>query len=84
MKIAIPTFSPGGLDSTINPHFGKCDTVTFVTVEENAIEETNVVRSSPISLSPLSTQGGFVQHYLSAGSERSQRNVFSHSEKLGQ
>ena len=44
MKIAIPTISPGGLESSINPHFGKCDTVTLVTVDDNnEIKETNVV-----------------------------------------
>ncbi len=45
MKIAIPTFSPGGLESTINPHFGKCDTVTLVTVDKNKeIKATNIVK----------------------------------------
>ena len=44
MKIAIPTISPGGLGSTINPHFGKCDTVTLVTIDDNRIKETNVVQ----------------------------------------
>ena len=44
MKIAIPTFSPGGLDSSVNPHFGKCETVTLVTVADNEIKETNIVK----------------------------------------
>ncbi len=43
MKIAFPTFSPGGLDSNINPHFGQSETVTLVTVENNEIKETNIV-----------------------------------------
>ena len=43
MKIAVPTISPGGLESKINPHFGKCDTVTLVTIDDNTIKETNVV-----------------------------------------
>ena len=42
MKIALPTFSPGGLDSTINSHFGKCDSVTFVTIENGEIINTTV------------------------------------------
>ncbi|MHA1168787.1 MAG: NifB/NifX family molybdenum-iron cluster-binding protein [Candidatus Hodarchaeales archaeon] len=42
MKIAIPTFSPGGLDSTINAHFGKCDSVTFVTIEDGKIVDSAV------------------------------------------
>ncbi|MFW9996947.1 MAG: NifB/NifX family molybdenum-iron cluster-binding protein [Candidatus Odinarchaeota archaeon] len=44
MKIAFPTFSPGGLDSTINPHFGKCDSVTLVTLDGNEIKEATVIR----------------------------------------
>jgi len=44
MKIAFPSFNPGGLDSSINPHFGKCETVTLVTVEGDAIKETDVVK----------------------------------------
>ena len=43
MKIALPTISPGGLDSNINPHFGQCNTVTFVTIENKTIKETNVI-----------------------------------------
>ncbi|MHA1969497.1 MAG: NifB/NifX family molybdenum-iron cluster-binding protein [Candidatus Hodarchaeales archaeon] len=44
MKIAFPTISPGGLDSNINPHFGQCNTVTFVTIENKAIKEANVIK----------------------------------------
>ena len=44
MKIAIPTINPGGLDSSINPHFGQCETVTLVTVENNEIKETNITK----------------------------------------
>ena len=44
MKIAFPTISPGGLDSSINPHFGQCKTVTLVTVENDEIKETNIVK----------------------------------------
>ncbi|MHA1542325.1 MAG: NifB/NifX family molybdenum-iron cluster-binding protein [Candidatus Hodarchaeales archaeon] len=43
MKLAIPTLPPGGLDSSINPHFGKCETVTFVTLENQKIQSTNIV-----------------------------------------
>ncbi|MCK4847642.1 MAG: NifB/NifX family molybdenum-iron cluster-binding protein [Candidatus Heimdallarchaeota archaeon] len=43
MKIAIPTIGEGGLESTINPHFGKCETVTLVTVDNDEIENVNVV-----------------------------------------
>jgi predicted Fe-Mo cluster-binding NifX family protein len=63
LKIAIPTISPGGLDSSINPHFGKCDTVTLVTVNENKeIKETNIVhpqgQHSCASLPQLFAQNG--------------------------
>jgi predicted Fe-Mo cluster-binding NifX family protein len=44
LKIAFPTISPGGLDSSINPHFGQCETITLVTVEKNEIKEINVVK----------------------------------------
>ncbi|PWI46879.1 hypothetical protein CEE45_14685 [Candidatus Heimdallarchaeota archaeon B3_Heim] len=43
MKLVFPTLPPGGLESIINPHFGKCESVTFVTVENKEIKETNVV-----------------------------------------
>ena len=43
MKLAFPTLSPGGLDSSINPHFGKCETVTFVTLDNKEIIDTNIV-----------------------------------------
>ncbi|MHA1994697.1 MAG: NifB/NifX family molybdenum-iron cluster-binding protein [Candidatus Hodarchaeales archaeon] len=43
MKLALPTLPPGGLESSINPHFGKCETVTFVTVENQEIQNTTVV-----------------------------------------
>ena len=39
----IPTFYPGGLESKINPHFGQCEKITFVTIENRHIVETNIV-----------------------------------------
>lgn len=44
MKIALPTISPGGLDSNMNSHFGQCETVTLVTIEKNVIKEANVIK----------------------------------------
>lgn len=45
MKIALPTFQPGGMDSKVNPHFGKCDCVTIVTMDnDNKITETSIVK----------------------------------------
>ena len=43
MKLAIPTLPPGGLDARINAHFGKCETVTFVTLENQKIDDTSVI-----------------------------------------
>jgi len=44
MKIAIPTNKPGGLESSINPHFGKCDTVTLITINNNKIQDIDIVQ----------------------------------------
>jgi predicted Fe-Mo cluster-binding NifX family protein len=40
----MPTISPGGLESKINPYFGKCDSVTLVTAVDSKIKETNIVQ----------------------------------------
>ena len=40
----MPTINPGGLDSCINPHFGQCNTVTIVTIDNDAIKETYVIK----------------------------------------
>ena len=62
MKIAIPTIGEGGLESTINPHFGKCDTVTLVTIDDDKIKETNIVQPQGqhtcTALSQLFVQNG--------------------------
>jgi predicted Fe-Mo cluster-binding NifX family protein len=43
MKVAIPTTHPGGLDASLNAHFGRCETVTLVTIEQNEIKNTEVL-----------------------------------------
>ncbi len=43
MKLALPTLGNGGLESKINPHFGKCESVTFVTLENKKIQNISVV-----------------------------------------
>ena len=54
--------SPGGLDSNINPHFGRCETVTFVTIENNEIIGTEIIKPqgahSCASLPTLFAQNG--------------------------
>jgi predicted Fe-Mo cluster-binding NifX family protein len=43
LKIAIPTFSPGGLDAKLNPHFGKCECVTLISLQDDEVTETEVI-----------------------------------------
>lgn len=44
--IAIPTFGEGGLQSQINPRFGRCESFTFVNVENNEIKSVNVISNA--------------------------------------
>jgi predicted Fe-Mo cluster-binding NifX family protein len=49
-KIAVPSNSPGGLDSFMSDHFGHCDLFTIVTIQENevlAISTVNNVAHGP-------------------------------------
>ena len=41
--IGIPTFGEGGLNASLNPRFGRCDSFTFVTVEDKEIKKVGVV-----------------------------------------
>ena len=41
--IGVPTFGEGGLNSSLNPRFGRCDSFTFVTVENKEIKKVSVV-----------------------------------------
>ncbi len=43
MKIAIPSSMPGGLDATLNPHFGKTQVFTIVETSKNEIKDVNLV-----------------------------------------
>ena len=43
MKVAIPTMHPGGLDANLSAHFGRCETVTLVTIDRNEIKTTEVL-----------------------------------------
>jgi len=41
--IGIPSFGKGGLNSNLNPRFGRCSAFTFVTVEDGDIKEVKTV-----------------------------------------
>jgi predicted Fe-Mo cluster-binding NifX family protein len=41
--IGIPSFGSGGLNSNLNPRFGRCAAFTFVTVENGEIEKVKTV-----------------------------------------
>ena len=45
--IAIPSTSPGGLESPLGAHFGHCDLYTMVTVENNEITSVKVIPPMP-------------------------------------
>ncbi len=44
--VGIPTFGEGGLQSTINPRFGRCESFTFVKIVNNEISSVNVVSNA--------------------------------------
>ena len=44
--IAVPTFGEGGLQSFINPRFGRCESFTFVKLLNNEIASVNVVSNA--------------------------------------
>ena len=43
IKIAIPTHGNGGLNEIMSQRFGRCDTFTLVTIENNQISEVKSV-----------------------------------------
>jgi predicted Fe-Mo cluster-binding NifX family protein len=45
LKIAVPSFAPGGLEALVNTRFGRCEFMTIVTVENGQIKEVNVVQN---------------------------------------
>ena len=45
--IAIPSTSPGGLESPLGAHFGHCDLYTLVTVENNEIASVKAIPPMP-------------------------------------
>jgi predicted Fe-Mo cluster-binding NifX family protein len=51
--LAVPSNGEGGLNSNIHPLFGKCDTFTFITIEEGKIKKVKTVKNHA-----LNTLGG--------------------------
>lgn len=45
--IAVPSTSPGGLDSPLGAHFGHCDLYTMVSVEDGAVKTVDVIPNVP-------------------------------------
>ena len=43
MKIALPSSMPGGLDATLNPHFGRTQVFTIVNIEEKEIKDVTTL-----------------------------------------
>ncbi|MBY9014214.1 MAG: NifB/NifX family molybdenum-iron cluster-binding protein [Candidatus Lokiarchaeota archaeon] len=44
--IAIPSFREGGLNEIFHPLFGKCDSFTFITLDNNEITQVKVIENS--------------------------------------
>lgn len=45
MQVAIPSNSPGGLDATISPHFGRCELFTIVEIFDKQVKKVRVVEN---------------------------------------
>ena len=45
--VAIPSTSPGGLESLLGAHFGHCDLYTLVSVEDKEIKSVSVIPNVP-------------------------------------
>ena len=41
--VAVPSFGNGGLNEQLNPRFGRCDSFTFVSIEDKSIKEVKAV-----------------------------------------
>ncbi|MHA1104656.1 MAG: NifB/NifX family molybdenum-iron cluster-binding protein [Promethearchaeota archaeon] len=43
--IAVPSYREGGLNETFHPKFGRCDSFTFITVDNNEIIQVKVIKN---------------------------------------
>ena len=41
--IAVPSVSPGGLESEVSAHFGHCDAFTLVALHDGKVEKTTIL-----------------------------------------
>ncbi len=46
-RIAVPSASPGGMDSELGQHFGHCDLYTIIEVENGEVTEVNTLPNVP-------------------------------------
>ncbi len=44
--IAIPSYREGGLNEIFHPKFGRCDSFTFITIDNNEITQVTVIENS--------------------------------------
>ena len=44
--IAIPSYRKGGLNEIFHPKFGRCDSFTFITVDNNEITQVRIIENS--------------------------------------
>ncbi len=44
--IAIPSHRMGGLNEIVYPKFGKCDSFTFITLDDDEITQVKVIENS--------------------------------------
>ena len=47
MRIAVPSMSPGGLESERSGHFGHCEMFTVVNIEDGTAREVGVIHNTP-------------------------------------
>ena len=68
--IAIPSHRKGGLNEIIHPKFGRCDSFTFITLENDEITQVKVIENSA------------VDEHRSAGNLAAKIVRHNHAEKL--
>ncbi|NDV19931.1 dinitrogenase iron-molybdenum cofactor biosynthesis protein [Pseudodesulfovibrio sp. JC047] len=45
--VAVPTAEPGGMDASVDAHFGHCGMYTLVAIADGAVKEVTTVPSCP-------------------------------------
>ncbi len=70
-KIALPSASPGGLDSQLGQHFGHCDLYTIVEVENGEVSAVGTLPNVPHvqggCMAPVNHLAGYGVNILIAG-----------------